>query len=57
MTRSHKVVSLGSLGEGAAGGAPLLPVSSSVVGFWLSPPFLLRCLSVVCLAVLVSSWL
>ena len=39
MTRSHNVL-LGSLGEGAAGGAPLLPVSSSVVGCWLvSLPF------------------
>ena len=34
MTRSHKSLLPGSLGEGAAAGAPLLPVSSSVVGCW-----------------------
>ena len=40
MTRSHKVVVFRSHGEGAAGVAPLLPVSSSVVGCWLvSLPF------------------
>ena len=40
MTRSHKLSLLGSLGEGAAWGAPLLPVSSSVVGCWpVSLPF------------------
>ena len=40
MTRSHKLLLLGSLGEGAAWGAPLLPVSSSIVGCWpVSLPF------------------
>ena len=40
MTRSHKLVVFRSHGKGAAGVAPLLPVSSSVVGCWLvSLPF------------------
>ena len=38
MTRSHKFLLPGSLGKGAAGGAPLLTVFSSVVGCW--PVFL-----------------
>ena len=40
MTRSHKLVVFRYHGEGAAGDAPLLPVSSSAVGCWLvSLPF------------------